>query len=172
MTERIAEAVRALAVRPNLTVEVRYDGGSRDRMRRWLGTGWSFRRQGGGDIGQRMARALAGAFEAGAHRAVLIGADIPGITAEVLADAFEGLACRDVVIGPAADGGYYLIGMTRKGHVATGAALFAAVSWGTDSVFETTIRRLAAAKTAFRRLPVLRDVDRPEDLYAGQMELG
>ncbi|MGE0723342.1 MAG: TIGR04282 family arsenosugar biosynthesis glycosyltransferase [Alphaproteobacteria bacterium] len=66
--------------------------------------------QGRGDLGARMARALAtpppGAV-------VLIGADIPSVTRADVWSAFRTLGDRDLVLGPARDGGYWLIGMRR-----------------------------------------------------------
>jgi hypothetical protein len=43
---------------------------------------------------------------------LLIGSDIPSISAQVLQAAATALAFYDLVLGPAADGGYYLIGLS------------------------------------------------------------
>jgi rSAM/selenodomain-associated transferase 1 len=67
--------------------------------------------QGGGDLGRRMAH-LANAAPAGP--VVIVGTDIPGITAGAIARAFAMLGRADVVLGPAADGGYWLIGFSRR----------------------------------------------------------
>src|ERR1051325_1477302 len=67
--------------------------------------------QGGGDLGQRMRRALA-ACPPGP--AVLIGTDIPALGPEHIAEAFRLLGNHDLVFGPAADGGFWLIGARRS----------------------------------------------------------
>jgi rSAM/selenodomain-associated transferase 1 len=164
MTEHLMAAVRGLAMRRPVSVEIRFEGGSTDRMRRWLGGEWAYRPQGPGHIGRRMDRALARCFDDGADRALLIGSDVPGIDAVLLGEAFDRLGDHDVVLGPAADGGYYLVGAGRSGYGNLRGLLFRAIPWGTDRVFETTLSRLASGGAALHRLPVLRDVDRPEDL--------
>ena len=164
MTEHLMAAVRGLATRRPVSVEIRFEGGGTDRMRRWLGDEWAYRAQGQGHIGRRMDRALARCFDDGAERALLIGSDVPGIEAVLLGEAFDRLGDHDVVLGPAADGGYYLVGAGRSGYDNLRGHLFRAIPWGTDRVFETTLSRLASGGASLHRLRVLRDVDRPEDL--------
>lgn len=69
--------------------------------------------QGSGDIGTRMGRAIA-ACPPGP--AVLIGADIPGVTPAHIARAFAALQGHDLVFGPAADGGFWLVGASATGR--------------------------------------------------------
>jgi len=130
-------------------------------FRAWLGSGPGYIRQGDGDLGQRMERSIARAFRQGAARVLVIGADVPGVTPELLREAAAALDSADVVLGPASDGGYYLIGMRRL-H----AHLFRGVAWGSDAVLACTRTLIANAGLACRELPVLPDVDRPEDLDA------
>ncbi len=59
--------------------------------------------QGPGDLGARMARALA---TPPPGPALVIGGDIPGITRPHIARAFCALGDHDAVFGPAPDGGY------------------------------------------------------------------
>ncbi len=115
--------------------------------------------QGAGDLGERMERAIRGALER-SQRAILIGSDIPAMDAHYLRAADRALvAGSDMVIGPAEDGGYALIGLTR-----CFAELFRGIPWGTATVLEETRRRAAALALHIGELPVLWDVDRPEDL--------
>src|SRR5581483_9181741 len=80
-------------------------------------------RQGPGDLGQRMGRAL----RRGPPGAVcIVGADIPDVAATHVWRAFRALARADVVLGPAADGGYWLVGARGR---ARHADLFADVRW-------------------------------------------
>lgn len=127
------------------------------RCRRDFGV--SLRSQGEGDLGERMLRAFQ---ETLAHspRAILIGSDIPALRAGHLRDADralrEGLGC---VLGPAEDGGYVLIGLARPD-----AELFRSIRWGGSEVLAETRRRVSSLRMRCRELPVLWDVDRPEDL--------
>lgn len=166
-TLRAAEEWRAAA---GGEMEIRFDGGSEEAMRHWLGDGWCFRPQDGGDLGERMARAFADSFNEGCAGAVLIGSDCPALSPASLTAAFAGLSQNRVVLGPAADGGYYLVGMTQLTP-----GLFRGVEWGTPTVFGETLRILERLALHPFLLEPLGDVDRPEDLVswrriAGQEE--
>ena len=64
-----------------------------------------------GDLGTRMARALAAAPPG---PALLVGTDVPGLDAPRVWRAFRALGRADAVFGPASDGGYWLIGLARR----------------------------------------------------------
>jgi hypothetical protein len=45
----------------------------------------------------------------------LVGSDIPGINSSIIAEAYQQLQNgSDMVLGPAADGGYYLVGISNS----------------------------------------------------------
>ena len=164
MTAHVLVRAEALARARPATIEVRFEGGSEDGMRAWLGGGYRYRRQGGGDIGRRMHRALADAFQEGVERAVLIGSDIPGITAALLRTAFDRLGAGDIVLGPAADGGYYLIGLCRSAWDRGVQNLFRNIPWGGEHVLTITQERIDTLGLEAVLLDTLADIDRPEDL--------
>ncbi len=121
--------------------------------------GVSLHPQGEGDLGARMQRAFESAL-AGAERAILVGSDIPALSPQYLRDADQALGRGDdAAIGPAEDGGYVLIGLSR-----CDPELFRDIPWGGPEVLAETRRRLAALSWRSSELPVLWDVDRPEDL--------
>lgn len=111
----------------------------------------------GKDIGERMANALEAVLQYH-QKAVLVGSDIPGLSVTILELAFEKLSTHDFVIGPAADGGYYLVGMK-----AFEPSVFKGMTWSTDTVFEKTVEKIESLGKSWYRLPVLSDVDREED---------
>jgi rSAM/selenodomain-associated transferase 1 len=109
--------------------------------------------QKGGDLGERMYRALRRH-----RRAILIGADCPQLEPRDLRQAARALcAGYRVVLLPTEDGGYALIAAR-----AAQRAIFDGVAWGGAEVFEQTVKRLAGVR--WKKLRMLRDVDRPEDL--------
>lgn len=115
--------------------------------------------QEGGDLGERMARAIADAL-ARHPRALLIGTDCPSCEAADLRQAANWLAQgQDAVLGPVEDGGYWLIGLTRPQP-----ALFEGIAWSTGGVMAATRERLRALGLRWSELPVRWDLDRPEDL--------
>jgi rSAM/selenodomain-associated transferase 1 len=70
--------------------------------------------QSGGDLGKRMHLALAELLSRGYRRVVLAGSDLPQLRARALQQGFAALRDgAEVVLGPSADGGYYLVGLTR-----------------------------------------------------------
>ena len=150
---------RCFSAASGVDIEIRHSGTNKPGMQKWLGKGLHYRKSGIGDIGRRMNNAFEDAFREGYKRVVLIGCDCPLIDKECLSQAFTALRHKDMVIGPAADGGYYLLGLTEHK-----AELFGQIEWGTDSVFRKTIaiaenKHLKIAQTA-----ELSDIDTAEDL--------
>jgi glycosyltransferase A (GT-A) superfamily protein (DUF2064 family) len=71
-----------------------------------------------------------------------------------------------VVLGPAADGGYYLIGL-KQPH----AHLFAGIAWGTATVAQSTRQRAAEIGLTVVELPEWYDIDDAETLTWLRAEL-
>jgi rSAM/selenodomain-associated transferase 1 len=107
-----------------------------------------------GDLGQRMATSFARAFDRGAASVVLTGSDIPGLDSTLVRTAFQKLQAADVVLGPAADGGYYLIGMRTPC-----VFLFEKVEWSTDRVLAQTEALARAQGLEIATLSQLYDID-------------
>lgn len=164
MTAHIVAQALPLKESRNLNVEVRYDGGDEGRMRAWLGDALTYRPQGPGDIGRRMARAFRDARDRGHTSIVVIGADVPEMTTVLLNRAFETILNDTIVLGPAADGGYYLIGLPSRVMARQVPDLFSDMAWGTATVLLETCRRMQRKGLAYTLLETLNDVDRPADL--------
>jgi len=156
MTRRCLQG--AIALGPAIGLEVHYDGDAIG-LRRLYGEHLTLRPQVGEDLGQRMLHAFRSAFSRGARRVVLIGSDCPLITPDILKQAFEKLSACPCVLGPAADGGYYLIGLTRSEE-----SLFEDIAWGRQEVLARTLEMARKAGLATALLQTLPDVDRKEDL--------
>jgi glycosyltransferase A (GT-A) superfamily protein (DUF2064 family) len=120
--------------------------------------------QSGGDLGLRMQR-IFDALPAGP--VVIVGADIPGIDAAHIANAFRLLGRHDAVFGPAADGGYWLVGLRRRPCV---PRPFAHVRWSTAHALEDTLRNLAGYSVAL--VDTLADVDTGRDLAGAAATFG
>ncbi len=128
-------------------------------------------RQRGGDLGERLYRALAEAAEQSAAVAA-VGSDHPALPLEMVHLAFEKVeAGADVVLGPAEDGGYYLIAL-RAGAVSR--RLFEEIAWSTERVLPATLERCRELGLAVELMPAAADVDTPEDLagLAARMAAG
>ncbi|MDD9302011.1 MAG: TIGR04282 family arsenosugar biosynthesis glycosyltransferase [Desulfobacter sp.] len=134
-----------------------------DLVTEWLGRDHIFWAQSGAGLGERMAGAMAAAFDQNAVRVALLGTDIPQIRQAHLGRAFECLGSKDVVLGPSLDGGYWLIGARWDRF---SPRLFEDIEWGGDSVFSATIDRCRENHLTCARLDLLRDVDTLADLEA------
>ncbi len=124
-------------------------------------------RQGPGDLGRRMLRAMERASRDGSRATVLIGADAPTMPASHVVEAFDELRRgAPGVIAPADDGGFVLIGLCRPEP-----ALFREVPWGGPEVFEVTLERARNAGIDLRQLRPWHDVDDAAGLDRLRVEL-
>jgi uncharacterized protein len=111
--------------------------------------------QGSGHLGARMQRLF---DRAPLGPVVIVGTDIPDVARTDIAAAFRLLGRHDAVLGPAADGGYWLIGLRRRPRV---LRPFRGVRWSTEHALSDTLANLRGCSVA--RLPTLFDVDTPTD---------
>lgn len=124
----------------------------------WLRAPIEVSRQASGPFDAR----LAAAFDAVATGpALLIGMDTPQLTPALLAAACRALAGADAVFGPAADGGWWALGLRRPD-----GAMLRGVPTSRPDTGARQLARLAAAGLRVSTLPVLRDVDTAADADA------
>jgi len=115
--------------------------------------------QGDGDLGQRMARAVARVSASQLENVILVGTDCPSLNVACLTQAANKLAQHDVVMLPASDGGYVLIGMTQACP-----GIFSHMPWSTSTVAALTLERLSALGLRVWQGPTMHDIDEPGDL--------
>lgn len=135
--------------------------GDCERMREVAGARFDVMAQRGDDLGGRLVNVFQDVFRLGIEAAVVIGSDLPDLPRRLLQQALEPLRrdARAIVLGPAADGGYYLIGMSRP-H----PELFEGIHWSSDKVLEQTRRAAAQWGLSLTFLDAWADVDHPADL--------
>ena len=164
MTEHTLRQGKQLQSDRSVSIKVHFTGGSQQLMAQWLGDDLLYLPQSDGDLGERMKSAFKSSFAAGISKVLIIGIDCPDLNANLMAEAFDALNedC-DLVLGPAADGGYYLIGLNRLIP-----ELFFNINWGTSKVLSQTKNIAERLSLNVGYLKVLNDVDRPEDLSIWQ----
>ncbi|MBX6366086.1 MAG: TIGR04282 family arsenosugar biosynthesis glycosyltransferase [Gemmatimonadetes bacterium] len=156
--------VVASAARERARIEIWYDAGAQADA--YFATEFPLLvrvPQAAGSLGERMEDALARSFADGAERVVIVGSDAPTLPLSSIAAAFDDLHEVDAVLGPAADGGYYLVGVRAAGWPRA-AALFRDIPWSTDEVLRRSAERPEAVGLTIRLLPGWYDLDRAEDL--------
>ena len=113
--------------------------------------------QGGGDLGQRMARPMR---RLAPGPVIIVGSDIPDLAPDHIWRAFRALGDHDAVFGPAADGGYWLVGLKRR---TVPGALFEGVRWSGPHALADTIATLGP-RASVAMLETLHDIDTADDL--------
>lgn len=107
--------------------------------------------QGTGDLGDRM-QLMFNTLPTGP--VVIIGSDVPDIARADIADAFHQLGRHDAVFGPAPDGGYWLVGQSRRRTV---LEMFDNVRWSSEHALADTMANLNSGSVKLLRQ--LADVD-------------
>ena len=178
MTEYTLLNLLILCCEQSLEIAIYYSGGDRQKMQTWLDpvissfsenhsdsiiNPISYYAQVGEDLGERMQGAFENGFKNKIEKIIIIGTDCPDLNQHIIEKAFLALNSYDVVLGPASDGGYYLIGLSQFFPI-----LFNNIDWGSDRVLAQTRKIIEQEKLSVYDLPVLTDVDRPDDLYIWQ----
>jgi rSAM/selenodomain-associated transferase 1 len=123
--------------------------------------------QRGETLGERLAAVFADVFDAGAQAVAVIDSDSPAIPLEYLEQAFAQMGDRHLVVGPAADGGYYLVGLDRsmwRGHSEAVVGLLTSSPMSTASLLAYTERAARVRGLDLVQLPLWVDVDDPDDV--------
>lgn len=144
------DTVAAFAARERILV---FDGDPTE----WLPDGWRLHSQCRGGLDERLADAFA-TFDG---PTVLVGMDTPQLSVGHLEEATDRLRAAEAVLGPAADGGWWLLGMRHP----DGAAL-RDVPMSRDDTVEHQRRRLEWLGLERRELTELTDVDTFADAVA------
>ena len=107
-------------------------------------------------LGRSLFHAASDLFAAGFGSVCLVNGDSPTLPTDLLVAAARHLQQpgERVVLGPAADGGYYLIGMKRV-H----PRLFEEIDWSTERVYGQTIVRAGEIELPVAALAEWYDVD-------------
>jgi len=122
--------------------------------------------QGDGDLGERMARAVARSTSAG-EAVLLIGTDCPAIDVFTLHEAAQALHDYDASLLPTYDGGYALLALKSFESL-----FFENIPWSTSTVALKTLQIMAQIDCEVKVLQTLHDIDEPIDLAQLPVEWG
>jgi rSAM/selenodomain-associated transferase 1 len=111
-----------------------------------------------GDIGLRMHHALTHILSQGYRKALLVGVDIPRLDSGIVLHALDLLDSHDVVFGPAADGGYYLVGLKKPAP-----RVFESIEWSTRKTLAQSKERAQERGLTVALTQMLSDVDTIDD---------
>ncbi|MEM1297154.1 MAG: TIGR04282 family arsenosugar biosynthesis glycosyltransferase, partial [Verrucomicrobiota bacterium] len=147
-------------------VRVLFDPPSQeDDVRTWITGEWpdppenlEFVAQAEGDLGARLSAAFESAFAQGYRKVAAIGTDCVEIAPETFSMTWQRLEEEDVVFGPAADGGYYLIGMSLFKP-----ELFRDIPWSSDETLNKSVECAMELNLRIGSLPISTDIDTAEE---------
>lgn len=160
--ERTLERLSVLRDEITLCVEPAQATG---RIQAWLGSACPVQPQRGATLGDRLADATHRTFIAGAHQVLVIGTDSPWLDDALVEKAFSAMERADMVVGPAADGGYYLVGLAKPAP-----ELFHGIPWSTSQVLDQTLATARTLGMTVSLLPEGYDIDRLTDLQRWMQE--
>jgi len=126
----------------------------------WMPDGFTVMPQRGNGLDERLAAAFSDAYAIARQPMILVGMDTPQLTAKLLADAALPLISgeADACFGPAADGGYWLLGLQAPNW-----SLLHGVPMSRSDTGQVQLRRLMDSGLRVAMLPELTDVDDAED---------
>jgi len=125
-----------------------------------IGAGFSFHRQKGKSLGDRMIESIDFCNKKiFSSQTVIIGTDSPHLPPSFIKRSFAALKRTDVVLGPCEDGGFYLIGMRK-----IDPEIFKGVIWSSTSVLKRTLMNAKRIGLKTELLEPLFDIDTQEDL--------
>jgi len=160
----LSDTLAAVAAAPVTRRVLALDGAPGD----WLPAGFDVIPQRSGGLDERLAAAFADTHARLPLPMVLVGMDTPQVTPGLLADAAGSLVSgeADAVFGPAADGGFWLLGLRRPDR-----SLLAGVPMSCPDTGRHQLDRLTSAGLRVAMVPELTDVDtvREAELVAGQV---
>lgn len=122
------------------------------------------KRQKGQDLGEKMLNAFNDAFNDGYGNVCIIGSDCFEMSEDIIKSAFDKLNNNDVVIGPSADGGYYLLGMTKLFE-----NIFEDKPWSKPTLLQVTTNELNNSGIKYSLLSELNDIDTIEDIVQDEL---
>ena len=126
--------------------------------------------QGPGNLGTKMKRQFLKTYTEKnfSHQLpnsiLLIGTDSPSLSYFDLNQAINILNHKEMVLGPSNDGGYWLIGLSKKLLNPLYSRPFSGINWGTDQVLQQTIRLANSIKIDYQLLQNKNDLDNIRDL--------
>jgi rSAM/selenodomain-associated transferase 1 len=118
----------------------------------------------GASLGERLIAAARWACDQEYTKFLFVGSDSPTLPTQYVERALDLLESRDIVIGPSVDGGYYLIGFSKRGASLSVPTIFEGIAWSTEVVFRQTLGKIQEINTKLSLLPPWYDVDTPAGL--------
>tara|TARA_Y100001968_G_C19450730_1_gene768384 strand:+ start:771 stop:1382 length:612 start_codon:yes stop_codon:yes gene_type:complete len=128
----------------------------------------NFSLQGKGTLGERMRRQLLinskNSSESKKRDCLIIGTDLPDLCHLDLYEAISKIKKNDIIFGPSNDGGYWLIGLSKKFISEEIITPFINLKWSRENVLQKTLDNLSVQELKIDFLSCKVDIDTFKDL--------
>ena len=165
MTRHTILVAKSLQKTKLINISIAISGLGKKNCSRWskeLGIK-TFNLQGKGCLGEKMKRQIIiNKKFYNQHKIkniIFIGTYLPDLCHQDLLNSLRDLQQNDLVLGPSNDGGYWLIGLSKKiiSHYLN--LPFINIKWGTENVLQNTIDNFAPNKLKYNFLDKKIDID-------------
>ena len=165
MTKHTILVAKSLQKTKQIDLTIAISGLGEKNCRRWseeLGIR-KFNLQGKGCLGEKMKRQIIKnkkfCYEHKIKNIIFIGTDLPDLCHQDLLNTLRDLKQNDLILGPSNDGGYWLIGLSKKIISQHLYLPFIDIKWGTENVLKNTIDNFASTKLKYKFLNKKIDID-------------
>ncbi len=172
LTTHTIAVANSLKNQGSLDIHLAVAGIGYKKVRRWANSFGIHRAgcQGKGNLGLKMKRQLIFAQRESFSNLqkdrdiIMIGTDVPDLCKNDLTSAIDYLLSNEIVIGPARDGGYWLIGFSKKILSPLISWPFVGIDWGSNSVLRETLKKIQLIGLNYKLLNKKSDLDQSPDL--------
>jgi len=165
MTKHTILVAKSLQKTKQIDLTIAISGLGEKNCRRWseeLGIR-KFNLQGKGCLGEKMKRQIIKnkkfCYEHKIKNIIFIGTDLPDLCHQDLLNTLRDLKQNDLILGPSNDGGYWLIGLSKKIISQHLYLPFIDIKWGTENVLQNTIDNFSSTKLKYKLLNKKIDID-------------
>ena len=117
----------------------------------------------GNSFGERFSNAIQSVFEKGFDSVITVGNDSPQLTKRHILKASNEINENKFVVGPSIDGGFYLMGLSKKQF---DELAFSDLPWQTSHLEKCISNQISAQQIEIIKLGTLLDIDSASDLKA------
>ena len=170
MTNHTISVAKSLQRMKIIDISLAISGLGKKKSRKWsqeLGVR-KFNLQGKGCLGEKMKRqVIINKRFCTQHKIkniIFVGTDLPDLCHQDLLNTLRDLQQNDLILGPSNDGGYWLIGLSKKIISQHLNLPFINIKWGTENVLQNTIDNFASTKFKYKFLEKKIDIDKIIDI--------
>jgi len=170
MTNHTISVAKSLQKNKLMDISIAISGLGVRNCKRWsekLGIK-NFNLQGKGCLGEKMKRQILinkkFCTQNKIKNIIFIGTDLPDLCHQDILNTNRELKQNDLILGPSNDGGYWIMGLSKKLISSHLHLPFINISWSNENVLQNTIDNVASTKLKYKFLDNKIDIDTINDI--------